>query len=85
MPTELKEPKVGVDFQPAFHSNHDERKRLPAIVRAASQRRSAVDHEAVRRAKNIADAKARDSRIKERAAAKAKQQQRAIKPAFEAA
>lgn len=44
----------------------------PAIVADARKRDEAANCQAARRAKNIADAKARDEKIKERAKAKAK-------------
>ena len=69
MPTELRDTVKPM----AKHSSKWQRSMAPAIVRDAQRKHEAANCQAARRAKNIADAKARDKRIKESAALREKQ------------
>lgn len=84
MPTELKETVHPM----AKHSSKWQRSFAAAIVSDARKRDESTNNWRARRAKNIADAKARDLKIKERAAEKERLSkangQRPIKPVFEA-
>ena len=69
MPTILKETVVPM----AIHSFKSERRQAARFIHVARKRDEAANCEAARRAKNIADAKIRDEKIKKRASEKAAQ------------
>ncbi len=69
MPTILKETVHPM----ASHSSKEARKTAADFIAHVNLNRTLLNNEESRRAKNVADAKARDLRIKERAAAKAKE------------